>query len=193
MKKLDLKKSHIILIVFGTIFVSLSIFHQTLWFDEAYSIGLANHNFIDIWKIGGADVHPILYYYLLRIINLIFSDNLIVYRLFSVVPIVILGILGLTHISKDFDKKTGFIFTFFIFFTGAVACYTNQIRMYTWCLLFVSVLAIYAYRIYNGDRTNKSIIIFSLFNLFSMYTHYYGLMAAGIIDLMIFFYSIYCI
>ena len=60
--KISIKTLHIILMILGTIFVSLSIFHTTLWFDEAYSVGMTNQNFIDIWKIGGHDVHPVLYY-----------------------------------------------------------------------------------------------------------------------------------
>ena len=34
-KKISLKTLHIILMILGTIFISLSIFHTTLWFDEA--------------------------------------------------------------------------------------------------------------------------------------------------------------
>ena len=191
MKEKNLNVLHIILIIIGTIFISLAIFHQNLWFDEAYSVAIANHSFSEIWQIGGADVHPVLYYFLLRIINVLANGNLICYRLFSVLPITILGILGFTHIKKDFGSKIGITFTFLTFFASATAIYANQIRMYSWCLLNVAVLAIYAYRIYSGDKTSKNIIIFSLFNLFSMYTHYYGLMAAGVIDLLILFNTLH--
>lgn len=37
---------------------------------------------------------------------------------------------------------------------------------------------------------NKNLIIFGIFSLLSAYTHYYGLMASGIINLMLFFYLI---
>ena len=43
MKKLieklnDTKILHLIVIVLGTIFISLSAFHSNMWFDESYSV-----------------------------------------------------------------------------------------------------------------------------------------------------------
>ena len=39
--KLTIKKAHIFTIILGAIFVSLSIFHTNLWFDESYSVAIA--------------------------------------------------------------------------------------------------------------------------------------------------------
>lgn len=54
--KLTIKKAHILVIIIGAIFISLSIFHSNIWFDESYSVALANHTFSEIWTIGGNDV-----------------------------------------------------------------------------------------------------------------------------------------
>ena len=102
LKSISLKKWHLILIVFGIIFISLSAFHTNMWFDEAYSVGIARQTFADIWNFGGHDVHPVLYYWVLRIVYLIFGQSLIAYRILSVIPIAIMIILGYTHIRKDF-------------------------------------------------------------------------------------------
>ena len=107
-------KWHILLILLGTIFIFIPAFHTNIWFDESYSVGIVTHSFADIWKIGSHDVHPILYYWILKVISLIFGQNILVYRIFSALGIVILGILGLTHIKKDFGKKTGILFTFLV-------------------------------------------------------------------------------
>ena len=56
------KYLHIAIIILGIIFISIPVFHSNLWFDESYSVGMANKSFIDIWNIGSNDVHPILYY-----------------------------------------------------------------------------------------------------------------------------------
>ena len=185
-----MKKKHIIIIILGSIFILLSIFHSNIWFDEAYSVGIANQSFIDIWKIGGHDVHPVLYYWMLRCICVLTNGSIIAYRVFSAVAVIILGILGYTHIRKDFGEKTGFLFSFFTYFLPMMAVYANQIRMYSWAILIVTVLAIYAYRIYKGDNCKKNWIIFVLTSLSSIYIHYYGLMAAGIINLFLFIYFI---
>ena len=101
-KKIKLKQWHIIIIIIGIIFISLSAFHTNIWFDESYSVGLARHTFLEIWNIGGNDVHPILYYWCLHIIFLILGESILAYRLFSIIPIAIMIILGYTHIRIDF-------------------------------------------------------------------------------------------
>ena len=68
---------HIILIIVGAVLILLPAFHSNIWFDESYSVGLVNHSFAEIWTIGSHDVHPILYYWMLKIVNLIFGANLI--------------------------------------------------------------------------------------------------------------------
>ncbi len=179
---------NIIIIILGSIFISLGAFHSNVWFDESYSVAISNHSIIDIWNIGGHDVHPVFYYIMLRIISIIFGNNIIIYRLFSILPVTILSILGITHIRKDFDEKTGILFSFLTLFLPVITSYALQIRMYTWVMLFVTITAIYANRIYNKKNSVKNWIIFALFSLLSAYTHYYGVMAAGIINLVLFIY-----
>lgn len=178
-----MKRTHIIIMIAGTIFIFLSVFHSNLWFDEAYSVGIANQTFAGIWKIGGHDVHPVLYYWMLRIVNLLTNSSILVYRLFSALPIALLGLLGYTHIRKDFDEKTGIIFSFLCYFLPMMAVYANQIRMYSWAIYIVTILAIYAYRICLGQGTKKNWIIFGISSLASIFIHYYGLMAAGLINI----------
>lgn len=185
-----MKKVHIITIILGTIFIFLSVFHSNIWFDEAYSVGIANQTFSDIWRIGGHDVHPVLYYWMLRIINLLTNGSILAYRLFSAVPIALLGLLGYTHIRRDFGEKTGIIFSFLCYFLPMMVVYANQIRMYSWAIFIVTILAIYAYRIYLGQGTKKNWIIFGVSSLASIFIHYYGLMAAGLINVFLLIYFI---
>ena len=181
--KVTLKSLHIGIIIIGTLFVFSSVFHSNIWFDEAYSVGLANQTLVDIWKIGGNDVHPVLYYWMLRIVNLLTNGSILAYRLFSALPIALLGLLGITHIKKDFGEKTGILFSFFTYFLPMMAVYANQIRMYSWAIYIVTILAIYSYRIYLGHSNIKNWIIFGISSLSSIYIHYYGLMAAGLINI----------
>lgn len=179
---------NIIIIILGTIFISLGAFHTNIWFDESYSVAISNHGFSEIWNIGGNDVHPVFYYMMLKIVSLIFGNNILVFRLFSIVPIVILSILGITHIRKDYGERTGIIFSFLTLFLPIIAAYSSEIRMYTWVMLFVTITAIYANRIYKNELSIKNWVIFALFSLLSAYTHYYGLMFAGIINVILFIY-----
>lgn len=182
------KYIHITLIVLGSIFVLLSSFHTNLWFDESYSVSMAKNSFADIWRIGSTDVHPVLYYFMLKVVGLLTGNSILAYRLFSAMPLIILAILGFSHIKKDFGEKVGFAFSFLVLFMPVTLIYASEIRMYTWELLFVSLMSIYAYRIYRSGVSKKNWIIFSIFSLASAYTHYYGTLAATIINIGLFIY-----
>ena len=147
MKKISLKQWHIIVIVLGIIFVGAGAFHGNMWFDESYSVGMARQSFANIWSYGGHDVHPVLYYWLLHIIYLITGGSVVLYRVFSVIPVAITIILGYTHIRKDFGEKAGFIFSFLSAFLPEMAVYAIEIRMYSCAMLAITILAIYAYRL----------------------------------------------
>lgn len=199
-RKLNFKKIHIITIVIGIVFIFTGVFHSNLWFDEAYSVGIANKSFIDIWNIGSHDVHPVLYYWILHIIYLVtngingINGSIMAYRIFSAVCISTLGILGYTHIRKDFGEKTGLLFTFFSYFMPIMCAYAEEVRMYSLAIVLVTVLAIYAYRLSNNDLSkkdeNKYWAIFGISSLACLYVHYYGLMAAGIINVILLIYLI---
>ena len=109
MNKLDnnrkLNYLHIAVIVIGAIFISLSIFHTNLWFDESYSVEIAKHSFSEIWSIGSNDVHPILYYFVLHIAGMITNYNIMALRVMSFIPLVILGILKVQDMNKASSEQ----------------------------------------------------------------------------------------
>ena len=199
LKKINKKNKyiHLGIILLGIVFICLSAFHEDIWFDESYSVAIAKHNFSEIWNITGNDVHPPLYYWMLHIIWLIFGNQIIAFRLFSVLAIAILGILGYTHIKKDFGEKVGMLFSFLVYFLPVMCTYSQEIRMYSWSCLIVTLLAIYGYRLYKNikDKTslkiqNKNLIIFGIFSILACYIHYYALAVAGLINFMILIYLI---
>ena len=188
-KSITLKQWHIAVIIVGIIFISLGAFHSNTWFDENYSVGLAGHTLSEIWTIGGNDVHPVLYYWCLRIVCLLTGGSIIAYKIFSIIPIATMIILGYTHIRKDFGEKTGFIFSFLSAFLPVMALYAVEVRMYSLAILAVTLVAIYAYRLAKEDNI-KNWIIFGISSLASIYLHYYGLMAAGLINVALLVYLI---
>ncbi len=179
----------ILIIIIGAAIMFIPAFHSNIWFDESYTVGLMNHSFADIWNITASDVHPPLYYWILKLVSLIFGETIMIYRIFSIIPLIVMGILGLTHISKDFGKKVGTIFSFLTFFLPIVILYASEIRMYTLAMLIVTIAGIYLYR-FIKEKNMKNIIIFAIFSLLSCYTHYYGVVAMGIINLGLIIYVI---
>ena len=197
MRRISKKYIHIAIIIIGIIFILLSAFHDNIWFDESYSVSIARHSFSEIWEITGHDVHPPLYYWLLHIVWMIFGNNIIALRIFSALSIALLGILGYTHVRKDFGDKVGCLFTFFVYFLPIMSRYSQEIRMYSLACLLVTVMSIYAYRFYKSVKEkkqfkeiNKNLIIFAVFSILSCYTHYYALATAGLMNLILFVFLI---
>ena len=186
------KKIHIFILIVGALFLLSGIFHTNLWFDESYTVSLINHNLADICSIAADDVHPVLYYLMLKIFTYIFTDNVIIMRLFSLIGAFLLAFLGYTHIRKDFGEKTGLYFSAVTFLLSATFMYSGEIRMYTWAALFVTLTALYAYRIArNGTASAKNLILFTVFSLAGAYTHHYGLAATCVINAFLFITLIY--
>lgn len=184
-----IKILHIIMLLIGITFLASGAFHSSIWFDESYTVGLIKHNLIDLCKIATYDVHPHLYYILLKLFTYIFGSSIISLRLFSVLGAALLALLGYTHIRRDFGDKTGFWFSFFVLLMPSTFKYALQIRMYTWAPLFVTLAAIYVYRMIVEEKNNtKNTILFVIFSIMAAYSHYYALIAVSIINLILLVY-----
>ncbi|WP_162610879.1 glycosyltransferase family 39 protein [Gordonibacter sp. An230] len=189
---------HAAVLLAGTAFLLTDAFHGNVWFDESYSVAIANHSFADIWRIGAGDVHPVLFYWALHVLNLVFGQNVLVYRLFTVAGAVALACLGYTHLRRDFGARTGVLFSFFALFTPYVATMAVEVRMYSWATFAVTLCCVYAYRIASVLRRRGPIgicasaqglrlwegvprrwwIVLFASGLASAYLHYFGAITA---------------
>lgn len=160
-------------------------FQNSLWFDESYTFGLMHHSLTDLIRYAAYDVHPHLYYILLKLFTMVFGNTMPVMRLFSVLGAFLFASLGLTHIRRDFGKQIGFWFSFCAMFCASSLAYALQIRMYTWAAYFVALAAIYCYRMYIQPEKRKNRICFLVFSICSAYTHYFGLFAAAALNLLL--------
>ncbi len=183
-KRISSQKLHLLLLAAGTLYLASGAFHTALWFDESYTVGLIRQNVPDLCRIAVYDVHPHLYYLLLKLFTWIAGDGIVELRLFSVAGGAVLAALGYTHIRRDFGPSVGIWFTFLAFFLPAMLKYALQIRMYTWAPVFVTLAAIYAWRsaIQEGSG-RKNLLWMIVFSLASAYTHYFGLLAMACLNL----------
>ena len=194
-----IKIMHILTIVICAILMVVCGLHTNIWFDETYSVGMANQNFGTLVSAGVADVHPLLYYFMIKSWSIVFGSSIISLRMFSVLGMVILSLLGYTHIRKDFDEKTGFIYSLLVAFLPVMLVYSSEIRMYSWAALFVTLTGIYAYRAYKAlwrrkekpeakeDKKPffKNALLFMVFSVASAYIHYFGLIAICVINIVL--------
>lgn len=196
---------HLLILVVGTLFLLVDAFHGNVWFDESYSIAIANHSFVDIWSIGSGDVHPVLFYWALHVLNLIFGQNVLIYRLFAVAGAVALATLGFTHVRRDFGWRVGVLFSFMALFMPYISTMAVEIRMYSWATFAVMLCAVYACRIFLvlRGRPSETVaglaeglprwagvprrwwLVFFLASLASAYLHYFGVLSAFMVNLLL--------
>ena len=64
MHKLKVRANHTVYIIFAvlSLFSLTLIFNDNIWFDEAYTLSLIQHNYSDIINILKSDMHPPLYF-----------------------------------------------------------------------------------------------------------------------------------
>lgn len=151
-----------------------------VWMDEAYTLGMVRRSFTDIWQITALDVHPPLYYFLLKIFSYPFTNEILAGKLFSAVFTVATMLFGGVQLKKLFNGKTGVIFAFLFMLFPFLVTYGVEIRMYAVGGFFVFANAVYGYKAYLTN-SKKNWILFTFFGLCAAYTHYFALVSAGVV------------
>ena len=137
---------HLLVLVLGTALMISGCFHGGLWFDESYTVGMMRQSFGDMLRISVADVHPPFYYIALWLFTRVFGCSAVAMRLFSALCASALGVLGYTHVRRDFGRRTGLYFSLFLYLCGALLINASEIRMYTLAPLLVALMFLYCCR-----------------------------------------------
>lgn len=173
----------LILIQFFISVYNASLLHS-FWYDEAYTIALVKYQFEDIWKITSTDVHPPLYYYILKGFIGIFGDSRLFMRIFSELGIVSCLLLGLFPIKRLLGEKTALVFMLLLTILPITQYLSTEIRMYSWAMFFVLGCSVFAYKVYLR-KVFINYILMMLFAIGAIYTHYYALVSVGIIYILL--------
>ena len=175
----------------GLIFISfccllyINCINRTFWYDEAYTINLVRQSFGYLWHVTANDVHPPLYYILLKLYTYICGDSVVALRIFSALPMIGIMLLTCTHIRQKFGNKTALSLLVLVILMPVNQYLASEIRMYSFGMFFVLLSALYAYQSYTTFR-RSDLIKFTLFSLAAAYTHYYALLGVFYIYLLFF-------
>ena len=126
-------------------------FSNDIWYDELFTVGLAEHSYGELVRLTAADVHPPLYYCIVKL----FADlckliapgagTIVLAKIVSVLPYFILLIYVAAFIRKRFGMFTGGLFLFCVTAMPQLSAYTVEMRMYGWALLFVTAAFLHGY------------------------------------------------
>lgn len=181
------------------LFMSALCFNRETWFDETFSMAMIKHPFSEIVSLTGRDVHPPLYYFILKVFvdmghKIIPSAPLVAWgKICSVAPYTIAYIIVIFYGKKEFGKRVSGLSVICLFGMANMMEYGLEIRMYGWAMLFIAIAYLYMHRILkHGGMICGDWIGFSVFSLFSAYTHYYAVLAAAVLFLYLLIQSIRC-
>lgn len=154
--------------------------------DEHYTLGLIQLPFENAWKLLVSDVHPPLYYLILMagcgVLNVLHIpyDVVFVTKMLSLLPLILILIVAVTKIRRDYNILTMGIFTFAITTMSSCMIEFLTVRMYGWAMLFLLMAFIYYAEILK-DSNRKSWILFTVFTVLCAYTHYYLLFSLAVL------------
>ena len=157
--------------------VSASLFiglHQSVWFDEAYSILLAKHSVGDLIHLTSLDTHPPLYYLLLKCWAGLFGWSELALRTLSVLSmsgaLVVAGLL----VRKMFGIRSAIATVTLLALSPLLLRYGFEIRMYSLASL-IGVSATYClYSAFKSEAARtKWLIGYGLLVGIGMFTLYY--------------------
>lgn len=152
--------------------------------DEYWTYTLMNLPFMDAMNVIIHDVHPPLYYWILYLCAPFGLDNLYALKVASIVPYILVMILSLTKIRRDYGWLTAGLFIFCVGFMSDFFVEFLTIRMYSWGMFFLVMTFIY----YNEVITNwdkRSWVLLTVFTLLSAYTQYFFGITCALIYLLI--------
>jgi len=159
----------------SAVYLSL-IFNDNVWVDEAFTAVLVRGSFKEMMARSAADTLPPLYNILAWLMTEIFGYGTLQLKLTSVIPLISLFFFSAYKLTELYNEKTAALYIFCLAAAPHMLHYGVEIRMYSLCLSFTSVAAVYALE-YCKKRSFRSLMFLCLFTLLSSFSHHYGLIA----------------
>lgn len=153
--------------------------------DEFFSIGLVQHSYLSLIKIDALDVHPPLYYIILKLflnittfwtssifIKIIFARFLSLISFFITV-FTLLKTLKILRISCNHTIQ---LILYFLY--PSIATYSVTIRMYQMSIMLLAI-EVYSLLKFHKDNQNKYLIASLITIILAFYTNYFSAAFAG--------------
>lgn len=184
MTKLDSNKKFTVyyraVLLFAAVIYAVLAAKDAIWADEAYTFAMVHHSFPEIWRITAADVHPPLYYFLVKLTTAVFGYSQYSVRMVSAACYLILLAVGGRQLRTLFGEKTAALFMgLFLLYPFGLG-YAVEARMYSLGALTVFLNALFACRCWKENRP-ADWAGFAAAGTCAAYTHYFALVSAGLI------------
>ena len=167
--------------------------HLILHVDEYFTLTIVNFNVGELIHTTAADVHPPVYYLILKFFMYVFglfgisSHNLHAVRLVSIIPYAIIMLISYVKIRKDYGWLTAGLFMLSLGVMSEFFLYFLIARMYSWAILFILIAFIYTNDIFKTGKIKYWVIV-TVASVLCAYTHYFAAISAVCLYLIIIYY-----
>ena len=190
-KNEKIKKFFTIIFVSILIIIPISLcFSKSIWVDEGFSLRWSMWPFPAFIERIKLDVCP-LYLCMLRIVLTVTGNSLLAAKLFSVLAVFLLFIIGAFFVKREFGYRAMIFYCLFVLFTPMMLTKSVEVRTYTWSFFFVSYSCVQMYYLLRPSCTRKNWILFTLSSLAAAYTHYFAVLTLVIVYSGIFIFYLF--
>lgn len=141
-----------IIAFFAILYVSL-VFNYNISTDEAFTMQLVEeNNYMGVIRGTAEDVHPPLYYLLIKPIYDLTRGSLWVQKFITIIPQIGTFVLVATVFRKRFGDVATFMSLLFFTCIPSTMEFAVQVRMYSIALFFVTLCGLYAYEAYMDNK-----------------------------------------
>ena len=157
-------------------------------YDEAFSWDVVVNNGIGgILAATAADVHPPLYYLIVKATFAVFGESMKVMLWTSVVPVILGMILAVIFIRKRWGFLPAMLFNLAYGFAPFILHYNLNLRMYSWMDLFVLGVILTGYEMVSEDKCKAwHFVSLFVFSILAVYTQYFAVLPIIVCYLWIF-------
>jgi mannosyltransferase len=125
----------------------------SIWFDEAFGSYLIRFDYLSLTRYTASDVHPPLYYWLLKTWSLVFGNTEFGIRSMSLFFGIISVALAFLLAYRLFGRRAAYVSLVFLSLSPIFIRYSQEARMYT--LLITIILAATYVLVYAQEHTKK--------------------------------------
>lgn len=148
----------------------------SIWFDEAFTAYLVRFSYADIAHYTATDVHPPLYYWVVKLWTSLWGTNELAFRSLSMVFGVVAIGLGFVLLRKLFGKRAAVLGAWLMALSPMLIRYGEEARMY---MMVTAIVLGATYVLVRAMETNtrKYWVLYGVLISLGMWTHYFAALA----------------
>jgi len=161
------------------VFVALAASTVTkfsIWFDEAFGSFLIRFNFVDLTRYTASDVHPPLYYWLLKLWTTAFGNTELGIRSMSIFFGAVTVVFAFLLMLRLFGRRAAYVSLLFLVLSPMFIRYGQEARMYT---LLTAIVVAATYILVHATETKKrwAWVTYGVLVALGMLTQYFAALA----------------